>query len=444
MINYTQYFVFFFESVAIFMTVFFFLQYSIIKRKEHLNYAIYLLCLSVYYVLAVPEVLFHIDVNNAKEVAAFNLLKRPVQFLSSVFYTTFIIYYLGLKTKSAFLYKFFRVLIGLYLVVSLCCFLCNLFNIPYDDIYVIFSLLLFPLQVYVLVALFRHKVPYSNYIIWGSIIIVVTSSLTLVYSLYLAKHEAGNLYANAKSYFPVQIGIMLDMFLFTIALQKKIADNEKALINAAYARQQAILLERERIIADLHDDVGGGLSSIRMMSDLMVQKSKKEDNSAFAMVGEKISATAKDIAQRMHTIIWSLNAENDTLENFSEYVRQYGVSFFENAGIGFKFNNTDFPADKKLSGVMRKNLFLIIKEAFHNIIKHSGADKVTVNITMDRTILFIEIVDNGKGMQGSDHPITIGSGNGLKNMKKRMDEIGGNIRFHDVNGTAINISVTVL
>jgi len=444
MINYTQYFVFFFESVAIFMTVFFFLQYSIIKRKEHLNYAIYLLCLSVYYILAVPEVLFHIDVNNTTEVAAFNLFKRPVQFLSSVFYTTFIIYYLGLKTRSSFLYRFFRILIALYLVVSVCCFLCNLFHIQYDDVYIIFSLLLFPLQVYVLVALFRHKVPYSNYIIWGSIIIVVTSALTLVYSLYLLKQEPGNLYANAKSYFPVQVGIMLDMFLFTIALQKKIADNEKALINAAYARQQAILLERERIIADLHDDVGGGLSSIRMMSDLMVQKGNSADSSSFAAVGQKISSTARDIAQRMHTIIWSLNAENDTLENFSEYVRQYGVSFFENTGITFKYDSVDFPADKKLSGVLRKNLFLIIKEAFHNIIKHSGADKVTVNITMDRTILFIEIVDNGKGMQAGEQPVSIGSGNGLKNMKKRMDEIGGNIRFHAVNGMAIHISVTVI
>lgn len=442
MITYTAYFFFFFESVAIFMTFFFLLQYSIIKRKEHLSYAIYLLCLSVYYIVAVPEVLFNVSIHDAEKIATFNLFKRPVQFLSSVFYTSFVIYYLGLKAKSPFLFRFFRGLITLYIVVAIACFLCNWFNIPYDTIYYIFSLLLFPLQVYILFALFREKVPYSKYIILGSIIVVVSSACTLVYSLYLNKYQADNIYANAKSYFPVLVGIILDMFLFTIALQKKIADNEKALINSAYARQQAVLLERERIIADLHDDVGGGLSSIRIMSDLMIRKANTAEQATFATSGQKISATAKDIAQRMHTIIWSLNAENDTLENFSEYVRQYGVSFFENAGISFKYQATDFPAEKRLSGVLRKNLFLIVKEAFHNIIKHAAADTTTVKLHLTNNILSIEIADNGNG--NINHPAAIGSGNGLKNMRKRVQEIGGEISFASVNGFKIHIEVSII
>jgi signal transduction histidine kinase len=241
----------------------------------------------------------------------------------------------------------------------------------------------------------------------------------------------------------VQVGIMMDMFLFTIALQKKIADNEKALINAAYNRQQAVLVERERIIADLHDDVGGGLSSIRMMSDLMMQKSNLAGDTSFALFGQKISATAKDIAQRMHTIIWSLNAENDTLENFSEYVRQYGVSFFENAGISFKYNAIDLPEGKQLGGVLRKNLFLIIKESFHNIIKHSNADMVTVTIATNKNVLAIEVIDNGKKQQNDSQPVVVGSGNGVKNMKKRMDEIGGSIHFSTVNGMAIYLEVRI-
>jgi len=441
MINYTQYFVFFFESVAIFMTVFFFVQYSIIRRKEHLNYAFYLLCLSVYYILAVPEVLFNIDVNDAELVASFNLFKRPVQFMSSVFYTTFIIYYLGLKTHAYKLYRFFRILVVVYIVVATLCFLCNFFELPYDPFYNSFSMLLFPLQVYVLVALFRHKVPYSRYIIWGGIIIVVSSAITLVLSIYLNVYHPGSLYANAQSYFPVQVGIMIDMFLFTIALQKKIADNEKALINAAYARQQAIILERERIIADLHDDVGGGLSSIRMMSDLMVHKSNPETNSSFA---QKISLTAKDIAQRMHTIIWSLNAENDTLGNFSEYVRQYAVPFFEDTGIAFKYTHTDLPKGKQISGVLRKNLFLIIKEALHNIIKHSEASQAAIGISMNKNVLSVQVSDNGKGAFHADHPIAVGSGNGMKNMRNRVDEIGGTIHFRSENGLSIHIEVPVV
>src|SRR5687768_4764950 len=120
----------------------------------------------------------------------------------------------------------------------------------------------------------------------------------------------------------------------------------------------------ERIISDLHDDVGGGLSTIRMMSDLMITQYEaqtgvtgiEEDNKQ--VFAQKISSTAKDIAQRMHTIIWSLNAENDTLGNFSEYVRQYGVSFFEDTGIRFSFDSDDnLPESHQLNGIQRKNLF---------------------------------------------------------------------------------------
>lgn len=111
-------------------------------------------------------------------------------------------------------------------------------------------------------------------------------------------------------------------------------------MNSAIQRQKAITLERERIIADLHDDVGGGLSSIRMMSDLMLNVPENAAENKTSVFAQKISTTAKDIAQSMHTIIWSLNTENDTIENFVEYIRQHGVFFFENTKIKFNFNTT--------------------------------------------------------------------------------------------------------
>jgi signal transduction histidine kinase len=426
------------------MGVFFLLQYVIIKRREYLCYAIYLFCLSAYYLVAIPDFFFGISMLDANMVAKYDLFKRPLQFFSSVFYTLFMVYYLGLEKINGFLYKFFNSLVLMYIVLAVVCFLLNHFGVDYNNVYYIFSLLLFPLQLYVVAALFRHKVAYSNYIIWGSIITLVGSSCTLIYYIYLAKYDSANPNANALSYWPVQVSILIDMLLFTIALQRKIADNEKSLINAAYHRQQAILLERERIIADLHDDVGGGLSSIRMMSDLMAQQGAKENHNAYVSFGQKISLTAKDIAQRMHTIIWSLNAENDTVENFAEYVRQYGVSFFENSSIRFRSNNmTALGANIEISGVKRKNLFLIVKEAFHNIIKHSGATEASVNITLEKNELLISIADNGKGITGEDNPTAIRFGNGLKNMQKRMDEIRGKIHIDTGRGTSIKIAVDI-
>ncbi|HSN62420.1 MAG TPA: ATP-binding protein, partial [Ferruginibacter sp.] len=293
-------------------------------------------------------------------------------------------------------------------------------------------------QLYVVTALFKYKVPYSVYVIWGSIILLVGSIISLLLSLYLAKNPGG-IITNENSYIPVMISIQLDIFLFTVALQRKIADNEKSLINAALSRQQAVMLERERIIADLHDDIGAGLSSIRMMSDLMAQQQLENTQSGPINFSQKISTTTREIALRINTIIWSLNEENDTLQNFSEYVRLFGISFFENSPIKFHCSiSPNLPMQAKLSGVQRKNLFLIVKEALHNILKHSGASNATLFIQMENKLLCIEISDDGSGIKNPNS-----FGNGIKNIKKRVYEIHGNIYFKSENGAHIKMEVPI-
>lgn len=434
--KFSEIFIFFHESVALFMAIFFFIQFSILHKKEYLFYALYLMLLTVYYLLAIPEFFFGVSPDDKKAIWGYDLFKRPVQFLISVCYTLFVMYYLGLKKRSRPLYRIFTSLLVLYLLLSLSCFINNFFGIPYDTAYYIIGLLLFPLQLYVVIALFKYKVPYSRYIIWGTIIILVGSIVTLLGSLYLVKNPGGFV-NNANTYIPVMISILIDIFLFTVALQRKIADNEKSLINAAYNRQQAVLLERERIIADLHDDVGGGLSSIRMMSDLMAQQSLDTKDKTPVNFATKISATTKDIAQRMNTIIWSLNTENDSLHNFVEYVRQFGISYFENSPVIFDSNiSNNLPAHTELSGVQRKNLFLIVKEALHNTLKHAEAKSVSVHIRQVKNILYLQVADNGTGIKNGNS-----FGNGLKNMKKRVAEINGTIDFESTNGTCIKIEV---
>lgn len=437
MFKFQIYLALFFESIAVFMCVFFFIQYSIIKRKEHLFYACYLLAVSIYYVLAIPELFLPIEPGELDFKNNLDMFKRPLQFLSSICYTYFVIYYLGLKKTAVPLYKFFIVLNSSYLLLSVVCLMLNYFKIPYNNIYYLISLLMLPLQFYIVMALMKNKVPYAHYIIWGTIVILAGSAFTLLISIYGSRQPAPDLVHHVNVFIPVQISIMIDMMLFTVALQKKIADNEKSLINAAFQRQRAVLLERERIIADLHDDVGGGLSSIRMMSDLMAQPNATADKTvSFA---HKISAAAREIAQRMHTIIWSLNAENDTLANFVEYVRQYGITFFEDSPVSFTSTvDTNMPVNLQLNGVHRKNLFLIIKEAFHNILKHANASATSVHIFISGNILHIKISDNGTGISNPNQ-----FGNGLKNMKKRMDEIGGKFLVTSNGGTTLLIEIAV-
>ncbi len=440
--NFNQFFVYFFESVSIFMSVFFFIQFFIIRRKEHLFYAIYLMALSVYYLLAVPDFFFGVAASDSETIRSFDLFKRPVQFLSSVFYTLFVMYYLGLASKSAYLYSVFRFLNILYLVCSITCLALNFFAIPYDQYYYLFSLILFPIQFYVVVALFKYRVPYGRYIIWGSIITLLGSALALIFTIYVNNHPGETFAQSLNVFLPVNISIAIDIFLFSIALQKKIADNEKSLISTAFLRQQAIMLERERIIADLHDDVGGGISSIRMMSDLMAQHAKPGEENPYGSFPGKISQTAREVAQRMHTIIWSLTEENDTLGNFIEYVRQYGISYFDNSGVAFSLiHSVELPSEIQLSGVQRKNLFLVMKEALHNILKHADARHAKIEIALHGKRLEMLIIDDGKGISTEPEGEGNGFGNGSKNMKKRMEEINGQLEYKTGDGTRIQLSV---
>jgi signal transduction histidine kinase len=208
-------------------------------------------------------------------------------------------------------------------------------------------------------------------------------------------------------------------------------ENEKA---TALAVNQAKEEERQRIIADLHDDVGGGLSTIRMVSDLIAEQ--KEQSLQLEQYAVKISGIAKDVSQRMNTVVWALNMENDNLQNLTEYIREYGYAFFENSPIEFKSNLPETKGDIKLSGLQRKNLFLCVKEALNNAYKHSGAKHVWVTINFLNSMLTVSIQDDGKGIIQEN-----AFGNGLKNMRKRMMEINGSLIFEKAQGTKIQLEV---
>jgi len=138
----------------------------------------------------------------------------------------------------------------------------------------------------------------------------------------------------------------------------------------------------------------------------------------------------------MNTIVWALNTENDTLQNLCEYIREYGFNFFEDSPIKFTSNLLEAADDIQLSGMQRKNIFLIVKECLNNAYKHSGAKNITVNIALEHERLYFRIQDDGKGIN-IENPF----GNGLRNIKKRMVEINGEVAFTFNNGTLIILEV---
>lgn len=154
---------------------------------------------------------------------------------------------------------------------------------------------------------------------------------------------------------------------------------------------------------------------------------------------DKISTCADDLMNKMSAIIWSLDSKHDSLANLVDYVRRWAHDYFEYTPVDCKVIIPPIIPNKALSGDKRRNVFLCIKETLNNVLKHAGATVVTIRMQCD-TILRIDIYDNGCGINGHK---TNSYGNGLRNMKNRMELIGGNFTIEGKKGTRVILELKI-
>jgi signal transduction histidine kinase len=201
-----------------------------------------------------------------------------------------------------------------------------------------------------------------------------------------------------------------------------------------FEKLQAVEKERTRIATDMHDDLGAGLSRIKFLSETV--EMKKELQQPIDSEISSIGNYAKEMIGKMGEIVWALNEKNDSLSDLLSYTRAYAVEYLLNNGISCHVNAPAVFPSVFVSGEFRRNIYLTIKEALHNIIKHAGAVNVIITICIDKT-LQIGIQDDGVGF---DERHIRPYSNGLNNMQKRMKDILGNLEIIRNQGTTIVLS----
>ncbi|MGG9960408.1 ligand-binding sensor domain-containing protein [Ferruginibacter sp. SUN106] len=204
---------------------------------------------------------------------------------------------------------------------------------------------------------------------------------------------------------------------------------------ATIEKQQAISNERSRIAADMHDDMGAGLSRIRYLSATM----KKEiQDDGLKNDFDKLITGSDELVDKMNDIIWLLNSGDETLENVLYYIRSQCSEMLDHANISFEYSLPGIFPGKMISSEEKRNLYLVVKEAVHNVIKHSLATKVNLYVQIDKQLKII-VADNGKGFNAEENKF---KGNGLGNYKKRMDMLNGNLDIQSsASGTIISFEV---
>jgi signal transduction histidine kinase len=209
-----------------------------------------------------------------------------------------------------------------------------------------------------------------------------------------------------------------------IGLQQVVLEKQKELEN-----------ERNRIAADMHDDLGSGLTKITYLSQMALGKSDTEGNLT------KINKTATELVENMSELIWVMKEENNTLEDLATYIKSYAVEYFENNNISVSIQIPELFNDIIINGNDRRNLFLSVKESLHNIVKHAHAKNVSIVIAID-SHLKIVISDDGIGLSESGQAKLL-SGNGIKNMKSRIESMQGDFVISGTDGTQLCFSIPV-
>ena len=145
------------------------------------------------------------------------------------------------------------------------------------------------------------------------------------------------------------------------------------LLTALYRLRVERLGEIERlriqIAADLHDDVGARLTKVAMVTELVDRETTDSDPAKPHI--RNIFRTVREITRAMDEIVWTINPKNDTLDNLANYVFQYAQEYFQDTGVRCRLDLPPELPDQPVSTEVRHNLFMAVKEALNNVLKHA-------------------------------------------------------------------------
>jgi ligand-binding sensor domain-containing protein/signal transduction histidine kinase len=200
-------------------------------------------------------------------------------------------------------------------------------------------------------------------------------------------------------------------------------------------RERALAHERERIARDLHDDLGSSLARISLLSGLL--KADRDNPGQIEGHAAKISQSADQTVRALEEIVWAVRPGSDSLQSLVEYIAHFANELFDGSGIRCLL---DLPADlpsRPLPPEVRHNIFLVVKSALANVLKHSAAHEVRISAEATAQEMGIVVQDDGQGFDTKRQ----GRGNGLGNMRRRVQAIGGSVTIESCPGEGTTVAL---
>ncbi len=325
-----------------------------------------------------------------------------------VFYLIFMQRFIGTRYNHPFLHRLFRggifLLTGAILLFTWFHFFSNNFQAKNNiETFTKVSLIVLLIPAVIIYGLRNRRDKMLYYIVWGNLSMFIFSVFSQALILF-GKFPRSIPPLLSNSLFYYELGLLLEFIFFLMALSYK---NRRRLIEQTrererlksenqmkeYEKELAVFKaqqeERDRISADMHDELGSGMTAIRLMSE--IAKNKMSGNVPKEI--EKISESANEVLNKMNAIIWTMNSGNDTVDNLVSYIRAFSLEYFENTPMLCHINTPEHIAQKVLTGDKRRNIFLCVKETLTNALKPFLAREIVIEHP-GYQILKIKITNN--------------------------------------------------
>jgi signal transduction histidine kinase len=195
--------------------------------------------------------------------------------------------------------------------------------------------------------------------------------------------------------------------------------------------------DRTRIARDMHDDLGTVATAITMTAALASRNLAANPEKAAEHL-RTVGQSARRLVGALDDLVWTVDPSNDTLDELGVHLTRLVEDLFTNSGIRHRIRIPGILPRTHLGSEVRHHLALAVKEALHNVLRHSAATEVNLAMDLKENQLQIEIRDNGRGFSAD-----VNTGNGLVNMRRRLELIGGKCEVHSRpnGGTAVRFEL---
>jgi signal transduction histidine kinase len=415
-------------AIWVFMAVFSLLQFGQHRERVYLYYALYVLSLA-FGLLKIQESQWQLPLFFSYFPSAFVYSEGIAAAVPHITYRLFVADITDLRKHLPGIARLFDwtilFLIG-YIVVDALLeyfFFREAYCVP---LYLGVRVVLGMISVYCIVRLFAIRTSVARMVVWGTVVLYAG----VLFGLYRALTSGFDFQGEKVNL--IVAACTVEILIFSMALGRK----SKLVAEERNRLEKDLLEAHTRIARDLHDDLGSGLSSIALNSQVAADQPPDRMREALRRTGHE----ARELMHMVRDLMWSLQPENDTVESLATRMRQFALPLLEAKGIDVYFEVEEALLDKTLHIAQRRHCYLFFKEAVNNLAKYAGAARADIRLssTGHAKYFLLEIADDGRGFD----PEAVQQGHGLSNLAERAAELGGVCEIESAPGDGTTVRLT--